>query len=351
MKGTPFDFFVQFHLTEKCNLSCRHCYQSATVSEMTYEEICGAITEVRRTVQGWAVDHDIDVSPSLHFTGGEPLVRQDLFSVLGYASGCGFSVSLMTNGTLIDEAAARRIADAKVTDVQISLDGTEAAHDSLRGRGAHRRALDGVRSLVAAGVETNLNVTVTRRNMSQTGELVHVAEELGASGIAFSRLVPSGRGKGLMAEALTRDETGRFYDELRRHRANSRIAVGSRDPLATIADIDVDVPQTELPVGGCAAGVFGVTITADGTIMPCRRMDLPIGNVKIDSLRELWVESPVLVALRTRERYHDTCQSCSYWPVCRGCRAIALAYSRAEGKNDYLGPDPQCPYHSAPGFS
>jgi radical SAM protein with 4Fe4S-binding SPASM domain len=345
MKGTPFDFFVQFHLTERCNLSCRHCYQSAAVSELNYEEICGAITEVKKTVQGWAVDHDVDVSPSLHFTGGEPLVRRDLFAVLGYASGCGFSISLMTNGTLIDEKAAREIADAKVTDVQISLDGTENVHDSLRGRGAHRRALDGVRNLVAAGVETNLNVTVTRRNMTQTGELIRVAEEMGASGIAFSRLVPSGRGKGLMAEALTRDEVACFYDGLRRHEENSRIAVGSRDPLATIADIDVDVPQTELPVGGCAAGVFGVTIAADGSVMPCRRMDLPIGNIKNDSFRELWVESPVLVALRTRESYHGGCQSCTYWPVCRGCRAIALAYSRAEGNNDYLGPDPQCPYH------
>jgi len=314
---------------------------------MNYDEICGAITEVKKTVHGWAVDHDIDVSPSLHFTGGEPLVRQDLFAVLDYASDCGFSVSLMTNGTLVDEAGARRIGEARVNDVQVSLDGTEEAHDSLRGRGAYRRALDGVRSLVAEGIDTNINVTVTRRSMNQTGELICVAEEIGASGVAFSRLVPSGRGKGLMAEALTRDETGRFYDELRLRRENGKIDVGSRDPLAAISGIDVDVPQTELPVGGCAAGIFGVTITADGTIMPCRRMDLPIGNIKKDSFRELWVESPVLAALRSRESYHHGCQSCRYWPVCRGCRAIALAYSRAEGKEDYLGPDPQCPYHPA----
>lgn len=345
MKGTPFDFFVQFHLTERCNLSCRHCYQSAAVPEMSYEEICGAITEVKRTVEGWAIDHDVDVSPSLHFTGGEPLLRQDLFAVLGYASECGFSMSLMTNGTLIDEAAARRIREAKVTDVQISLDGTEATHDSLRGRRAYRRATDGARNLVTEGVETNLNVTVTRRNMTQIGELIDVAQGLGARGIAFSRLVPSGRGKGLMDEALTGDEVARLYDELRQRKKSSGIAVGSRDPLATVTDIDADVPQTELPMGGCAAGLFGVTITADGTIMPCRRMDLPIGNIKDDSFRELWVESPVLEALRTRESYHDGCQSCDYWPVCRGCRAIALAHSRAQGNDDYLGPDPQCPYH------
>jgi len=318
---------------------------------MNYEEVCGAVAEVKRTVQGWAVDHDIDVSPSVHFTGGEPLVREDLFAVLGYASGCGFSVSLMTNGTLVDEVGARQIGEARVNDVQVSLDGTEDAHDSLRGRGAYRRALDGVRNLVAEGIDTDINVTVTRRNMNQIGELIRTAEELGASGIAFSRLVPSGRGKALMAEALTHDEVGFFYDGLRRHRENSKIAVGSRDPLATIADIDADIPQTELPVGGCAAGIFGLTITADGTMMPCRRMDLPIGNIKKDSFRELWVESPALVALRSRESYHHGCQSCRYWPVCRGCRAIALAYSRAGGKEDYLGPDPQCPYRGVSALS
>ena len=123
MKGTPFDFFVQFHLTEKCNLACRHCYQSGVVSEMNYEEICGAISSIRTTVEDWAVDYNMDISPSLHFTGGEPLLRDDLFAVLGYAFGCGFSVSLMSNGTLIGRLGAQRLKKAQVADVQISLDG------------------------------------------------------------------------------------------------------------------------------------------------------------------------------------------------------------------------------------
>ncbi|OGO03323.1 MAG: hypothetical protein A2Y72_07525 [Chloroflexi bacterium RBG_13_53_26] len=344
MKGTPFDFFVQFHLTERCNLSCRHCYQSASVSEMKYEEICGAITELKQTIAGWAIDYDVDISPSLHFTGGEPLLRQDLFEVLGFARGCGFSISLMSNGTLIDKAMARRLREVQVADVQISLDGLEGTHDSLRGQGAYRRTLEGIRKLVAEEIETNINLTVTRRNMAQIEGLIDVAEKLGASGIAFSRLVPSGKGKALMNEVLTREDIARLYDELRRYKNGSKIAVTSRDPLATIAEMDGHIPQTEVPMGGCAAGVFGVTITTDGTIMPCRRMDLPIGNIKQDSFRELWIDSPVLESLRTREEYHNGCESCSYWPVCRGCRAIALAFARAEGREDYLGPDPQCPY-------
>ena len=344
MKGTPFDFFVQLHLTERCNLACRHCYQSGPVPEMNYEEVCGAIAEAKTAVEDWAKDYEMDVSPSLHFTGGEPLLRQDLFSILRYAWGCGFSISLMSNGTMIDRAIAEQLKAVGVADVQISLDGMEATHDSLRGRGAFQSAVKGIASLIDEGVDTNINLTVSRINMNQASQLVALAEEIGASSIAFSRLVPSGRGKKLAGQALTTQETATFYNDLRRYRNNTKVIVTSRDPLAAIADLDGDIPQTDLPMGGCAAGMFGVTITADGTVMPCRRMDLPIGNIKTDRFRDLWADSPVLWQLRTREDYHGGCEKCRYWPTCRGCRAIALALARANGREDYLGPDPQCPY-------
>jgi radical SAM protein with 4Fe4S-binding SPASM domain len=344
MKGTPYDFFVQWHLTERCNLRCRHCYQSGAVSEMSYQEICGAIDNVRSAFKSWVTEYDMQMSPSFHFTGGEPLLRKDLFEILGYVRDRGFSVSLMSNGTLIDSDMARRIREAGVSDVQISLDGLEVTHENLRGKGSFSRTLAGIRNLVAQGVEANINLTVSRINMGETSELVHLAEELVVGAIAFSRLVPTGRGKKLSSEALSREEVAHFYDELQKFKDKSKVVVTSRDPLAAISGMEGDVPQTEMPVGGCAAGIFGVTITADGTIMPCRRMDLPIGNIKEVSFRELWVESPVLWSLRKREVYQNGCGSCRYWSVCRGCRAIALAYARASGSEDYLGPDPQCPY-------
>lgn len=345
MKGIPFDFFVQFHLTERCNLACRHCYQSGPVSEMNYEEICGAIADVKTAIEGWANDYAMDVSPSLNFTGGEPLLRGDLFPILRYAWGCGFTTALMSNGTLVDPVTARQLRRAQVRDIQISLDGLEETHDKLRGRGSYQRTLAGIRSLAGEGLEVHLNVTVSRLNMKQTKGLVSLAEETGAASIAFSRLVPSGRGKKLVRQTLTAEEVAAFYNDLRQYQNHSKVVVTSRDPLAVIADLADDIPQTELPIGGCAAGMFGVTIMADGTVMPCRRMDLPIGNIKATSFRDLWADSPVLWHLRTRTDYHGGCETCRYWPVCRGCRAIALAFARAERAEDYLGPDPQCPYH------
>lgn len=345
MRGALFDFFVQFHLTERCNLRCKHCYQSGTVAEMSYEEICGAIDNVTSAIESWATEYEMEISPSFHFTGGEPLLRKELSAVLGYARERGFSTSLMSNGTLIDAAMARRIREAEVNDVQVSLDGLEATHDSLRGKGSYKRALRGIGNLVAQGVETSINLTVSRANADQTEGLVRLAGDLRVASISFSRLVPTGRGAKLGGEALTREEVAAFYDGLRRYKDSGRVIVTSRDPLATVADISGEVPLTEVPVGGCAAGIFGVTIAADGGVMPCRRMDLVIANIKGESFRELWAESPVLWALRRREDYHGGCDSCRYWAVCRGCRAIALAFSRVHGDYDYLGPDPQCPYY------
>jgi radical SAM protein with 4Fe4S-binding SPASM domain len=97
-----------------------------------------------------------------------------------------------------------------------------------------------------------------------------------------------------------------------------------------------------IPAGGCSAGVAGLTFLSDGTIVPCRRLPIPIGNLRTDALREVWVSSPVLEALRDKSRYTGKCGSCERWENCRGCRAIAYAYSVSRGEDDFLADDPQC---------
>jgi radical SAM protein with 4Fe4S-binding SPASM domain len=348
MNRISYGFFVQWHVTERCNLKCRHCYQSGVVPEMSYEEICRALDEVSTAIRGWAMDYGMDISPSLNVTGGEPLLRQDLFDILDHARHSSFPVSLMSNGTLVDTDMARRIEEAGVVDVQVSLEGLEPTHDLIRGKGTFDHAVMGIRNLVDAGVDTDINVTVSRVNVGEADALVGLAEELGVSSIGFSRLVPTGRGKGLGENALSCDELRSFYGHLGKYGDMSAVAVTSLDPLCNISRMGSAPPDVHFPIGGCAAGVFGVTICSDGTVMPCRRMALPIGNIKETSFRELWSESPVLSALRTREAYHGGCESCSYWAACRGCRAVALAFARANGDEDYLGPDPQCPHSPQP---
>lgn len=312
--------------------------------DMSYGEICRAVDNVKSAIDSWVIDYGMAISPGYHFTGGEPVLRDDLLSVLDYARSAGFSVALMSNGTLITGDIARQLREL-VSDVQVSIEGMETVHDSIRGKGSFRRALHGIENLVARGVDTSINLTLSRLNTGQIDGLVRLAEETGIGAVTFSRLVNCGRGSELSGEMLTPRELADFYGRVLEYRADSRVMLTSRDPLLAVAGMAGEVPDVEFPVGGCAAGVFGVTITADGGVMPCRRMDLAIGNIRESSFRELWAESPVLWSLRNRQEYHGSCRSCGYWAICRGCRAIALAFARSHGREDYLGPDPQCPYY------
>jgi radical SAM protein with 4Fe4S-binding SPASM domain len=233
-----------------------------------------------------------------------------------------------------------------VQDVQVSLDGTEIVHDSIRGKGAFKKAVTGIRNLVAEGIDTNINMTVSGLNYQDLDDVAQLAGELGASAVGFSRLVPCGRGKELSDCLLTQEQLSGLSERLSKPRNRNHVELVSRDPLINMVNIiDADNPQMDFPIGGCAAGIFGVTITADGTIMPCRRMDLPVGNIKTDNFRQLWAESPVFASLRNRKYYHGNCGTCCNWAICRGCRAIALASARSQGKEDYLGPDPQCAHY------
>jgi radical SAM protein with 4Fe4S-binding SPASM domain len=348
MPGNFLDFFVQWHLTESCNLHCRHCYQYGTVPAMSFGEITQAIDSIKITFDGWVTDYEMVMSPAFHFTGGEPVLRHDLFDIMEYVRNLGYSTALMTNGTLITGDVARQLNQVQVQEVQVSLEGMQPVHDSIRGGGSFHRALEGIENLLACGIGTSINLTLSRLNVGEVEGLVRLAEDMGIDAVTFSRLVACGRGGELGAQMLTPQELSDFYRNVRALQTTVGVNFTSRDPLFTVAALE-EAPQVEFPVGGCAAGVFGITIAADGSIMPCRRMDMSIGNIKDTSLRELWAESPVLWSLRERKEYLGNCRSCYYWAVCRGCRAVALAFARSRGREDYLGPDPQCSYYREAG--
>jgi radical SAM protein with 4Fe4S-binding SPASM domain len=123
---------------------------------------------------------------------------------------------------------------------------------------------------------------------------------------------------------------------------NEKVHIATGDPVASQVGEEIDYENGNIPLGGCAAGVSGITILPDGTLTPCRRLGIPIGNIFTDSLREIWATSPVLDSLRTKEVYQGKCGSCSRWSQCRGCRAIAYAYSLFHGIGDFFAEDPQC---------
>ena len=337
-----FDFFIQWHLTERCNLRCRHCYQGRRAPhEMTADEVKHEIDGATEMFRAWEKEHGIRVVPSVHFTGGEPLLYKELWEVIAYSRGMGYGVAMMTNGSLIEKGAARKASQLGVSDIQISLEGPPELHDSIRGKGSFNRMARGVEQLVQANNRVSANATLSRLNVNQIKETTEIARNMGFYGIGFSRVVPCGRGKSLLNDLLTSEEIKGAYQQVRSLNSPS-FEIVSGDPLAgTLLGIKPS-PGCSLTLSGCSAGFSGVTITSDGSVMPCRRMGLVAGNLKRTPLREIWASSDLLWNLRARENYKGKCGACDFWPSCRGCRAVAYNHSVARGKPDLFADDPQC---------
>jgi len=340
----PYDFLIQWHLTEKCNLRCKHCYQEGgKIEELSLAEIYRAIEEICDMLQAWHDDYDLDFSPSFNVTGGEPFLRAGFFDILDRLVQTGFEIYILSNGTCITVDMAQKIAALGVHGVQISLEGPEEIHEQVRGWGSFAATLQGIRNLLQAGVKVSLNATISRMNAGYFQEMVGLAKELGVPRLGFSRLVPSGRGKDLLADMLTLDETKRFYESVLSMQVEG-LKITTGDPMA--AQMNSPAPADDetnaFPAGGCAAGVSGLTILADGTITPCRRLPIALGKVGENPLREIWATSIVLEQLRKKDLYQGKCGKCPRWSACRGCRAIAYAFAQTQGNPDFLAPDPQC---------
>jgi len=308
---------------------------------MTVGEVKREIDGATQMFQAWEEEHGIRVSPSIHFTGGEPFLYRGLLDVIAYSKARGYGVAMMTNGCLITKERAKKVSHLGISDIQVSLEGPPELHASIRGRGSFRAAAKGVEHLAAAGSRVSANVTLSRLNFDKIEETIEVAKAIGFDRIGFSRMVPCGRGKALLTQFLTPQELKTAYQKILS--ANTpTFEVVSGDPLAGT------LSETKLPSGcnltlsGCSAGFSGVTVTSDGSVMPCRRIGLVAGNLKKKSLRAIWASSRLLWQLRRRESYRGKCGQCSLWPSCRGCRAVAYAYSSTQGKPDLFADDPQC---------
>ncbi len=345
-ENESFDFFVQWHLTERCNLACTHCYQEGKqIKEMALPDIKRAVRQISDTITQWSEAYRIAFSPSANITGGEPFLRKDLPKILEELTRHDFHVSVLTNGTLIDRGRARMLASIPVRGVQVSLEGPEAIHEQIRGSGSFSSAMRGVELLLDSGIVVTLNVTLSEINADYFKEIVSVATNIGVQRLGFSRLVPFGKGFGLISRMLSEERVRTAYEEITSAKVPG-LEIVTGDPVAAqMSDEPEDGDgdrDDAFPLGGCAAGVSGITLLPDGTISPCRRMGISVGNIMADSLREVWATSEVLTALRDKSSYEGKCRTCRRWSNCRGCRAIAYAYSRSQGRDSFLEEDPQC---------
>ncbi|WP_048064511.1 radical SAM/SPASM domain-containing protein [Archaeoglobus fulgidus] len=341
--GAPFQ--VVWDITYSCNLRCKHCYATAgkpLQDELTTDEALETIDKLDRL--GVTI---------IAFSGGEPLVRRDIFELTRYAAEKGIYVAIATNGTLITEEIAKRMKENGVGYVQISLDGMKETHEAFRGiRGCFDKTVEGIRNAVKTGLFVNVSMTVTRYNYHEVPKVVELCEKLGVNWFMHYNFIPTGRGREIVEADITPEQREELLKWLYEKNYSSNISLLSTAPqFARVAlqcqgeivpthfyNVNAGERLKELAefIGGCGAGRFYFAIKANGDIQPCVFFPLKVGNVREDDLEELWLHNHVFEDLRDKDIL-EGCGSCGYRYVCGGCRARAYNYF-----GDYTKPDPGC---------
>ncbi len=365
---------IFWETTAGCNLRCIHCRRITVAQELlpqdlTTQEAFDMIDQVAAFAR-----------PIFILSGGEPLFRPDIFEIARHASDAGLLVALATNGTLIDRDVARRIREAGIRRVSISLDGPDPeSHDLFRGPGAFERALAGMAHLRAEGIPYQINTTVATHNVDRMPETLELVKQVGARALHLFLLVPVGCG---MEIAPEHQITGQAYErvlnwlydaerenpdiemkatcaphyfrvvrqrqaqERRRgmvreqpHSHRRQAQAGGGDPGDRPSGHPSRATAMHQMTKGCLAGTGVCFVSHRGEVFPCGYLPVEAGNIRRQPFREIWEHSQVFAQLRDPELLGGKCGICQFKQLCSGCRA------RAYGMwGDYLAEEPFCVY-------
>jgi radical SAM protein with 4Fe4S-binding SPASM domain len=339
-------FMVSYSITRKCNLKCKHCYSEsvdqAAPDELSTEEAVRLMDDL----SNWGIG-------LLIIDGGEPLCREDMLDVVKYASSKGIRTTIGSNGTLIDEGMARKMVEAGVMTVAISVDGADArTHDSFRGiNGAFEQTFKGIEACRNVGLPFQFNTVIRKETLSQLDDMLRLAVEYGANAAEFFDLVAAGRARDECREqVLSNDERKSAMEWLAEAQEDCPIII--RVPACPMYPLLLQQKQIQprhFPAEmlrrvpyygrGCAAGMpMGyVMIQANGDVNPCMLLQVKLGNVRERSIISIWENSPVLTKLRQRRLLQGECGDCSYRETCSGCRGRVY-----EETGDMMAADPGC---------
>ena len=336
---------TSWRATGACNLNCLYCNVNANMKpapdELNTKDGLRLVDQVYEFGSEW-----------FGLKGGEPLLRKDVFELIGYARSLGLRICLLTNGYLVDGKIYDNLVKNEVF-TSISIDGSENANDILRGQGSYKAAISAIQKLSNAGILNGLSMAITTVNYKEADHIFALAEQYRAKFVWFNHLVPSGRAKKNIHLEPSPEQYEWFlnhmYDLTKKHDRNkfeihvhcpfyARI-FKERNPRNFRKWFDHEF------AGKCIYFLFGgyLSVLENGDVIPCfYSEDLKIGNIKEKTLTELWGEmqkSDFYTRLRDPNNLKGKCGACEHKEICGGCRTRAHAHT-----GDYFGPDLACAF-------
>jgi len=336
---------VAWEMTRSCNLNCVHCRASSEhgpyPGELDTKKCLEILDQIAQTGE-----------PIVILTGGEPLLRKDIFDLARHGTQLGLRMVMATNGTLLTPAITEKLSSSGIKRVSISLDGASAQrHDQFRKvPGAFRAALEGIELLKRADIEYQINTTVTKHNIHQIREVLDLAIKLGAVAHHIFLLVPTGRARDMInqeIEALEYEELLHwFYDmrekvplHLKATCAPHYYRILRQEAHARGEKVDFNTYGLDAVTRGCLGGTSFCFISHDGVVQPCGYLELNCGDLRQLPFGSIWQYSKIFQRLRDFSAYKGKCGRCEYLKFCGGCRARAF-----EATGDYMAEEPLCIY-------
>lgn len=348
--------WIAWETTEKCNLSCIHCRCSADMNKNLFSLDTQRAYELIDSIAAYA-------NPVFVLSGGEPLMREDIYDIARYADARGFRVCMATNGDLVDDAHCEQIQASNIRMVSLSLDGSTAAiHDDFRKvPGAFDGVMRAAEHFRRHGIKFLINSSFTQRNQHDIAATFQLAKSLGATAWYMFMIVPTGRGEDVMAELIPPED----YDEIltwhyEQEKQEDEILMRPTcaphyyrlvPQLNQQSDTKLKRRSLSFSTGGgkgCIAAQSICFIDARGNVKPCSYLPLSAGNLLEQSFADIWENSKLFRDMRDFESYGGRCGACEYINVCGGCRARAYSVT-----GDYMAEEPYCNHipqsmHSTP---
>lgn len=326
-----------WEVTSRCNLECEHCHarggEKTDPEELTTEEGKSRVIDALAEISDFK---------SLIFSGGEPLVREDIFELIAHSKSRGFYPIVATNATLITSTVADRLKRAGTLGIAASIDSVkDDLHDAFRRKkGALRLAKEGIANAAAEGMYIQINITASKLNVGELAEVVQFADDLRAHVILLYQFIPSGRGTENAELELSSEE---FRKEIMDAAALQRdihpviAPVGLPEYWALLNTRNNGGHRTDI-LRGCICGNGMFYIKPNGDVWPCAFVAISGGNLRTASPREIWTGSELFRGLRDRSKLKGMCGTCGHRDVCGGCRARSYAKT-----GDLFAEDPGCP--------
>lgn len=336
---------IAWEITRNCNLSCQHCRASATMGPYSGELETAACMQLLDQVAESG-------KPIIILTGGEPLLRKDIFDIAAYGTEKGLRMVMAPNGTLMTHDIALKLKQSGIQRISISLDGPDAeSHDNFRGvEGAFEGALQGLRYAKEAELPFQINTTVTQKNLHDIPKIQELAIQSGAVAHHIFLLVPTGRGKYIADQSISAKDYEKtlnwFYDqkgkndiELKATCAPHYYRILRQRAKKEGKTVDFHTHGLDAVTRGCLGGTHFCFISHQGIVQPCGFLDLQCGDLKTQRFQDIWMNSSIFKSLRDYDQLKGKCGICEYRKFCGGCRARAY-----EATGDYLAEEPLCTY-------